>query len=231
MRELPPEYHDETRKAWNEKAEAGWGELGEPSPEFLDFYQKYKEELGHTVLDIGSGKGRYLAFLAKEGFDVTGLELSDKMIAAAEEKLAEQELHVQIIQGKSSELPFTDGQYDFVLSVGAIHHNTWPDIQKSFSEAARVLKPGQLFLFQGRSEHDTSQDRQHIDDTGMTAVDTSGSKEGIVQHYFSREELDQLATENNLAIVDEPHEVLRQSESDPERTRARWWVTFRKHVI
>lgn len=214
------DYHEKTRQVWDEKAEQGWGEGGEPAPYFLEFYKKHKPELGNNVLDVGSGKGRYLIPLAQDGFRIVGLEPSEGMITTAKAKIEERQLSASLVHGESVALPFGNKSFDFVLSIGAIHHNTWDDIQKSFAEVSRILRDGKLFLFQGRSVNDTAQTREPIPDTGYTAVDQEGSKEGVLQHYFTKEELLKLAVQHGFDVAEGPTEVIHERGDNPGRKSA-----------
>lgn len=221
------DYHRQTREDWNSRAEH-WGRDGQPAPEFLDIYEQHQGEFGKKVLDIGCGKGRYIKFLAQRGGEVTGIDLSEEMLNGAKEELKKSGLRAVLVQGQSTELPFPNQSFDSAVSVGAIHHNLWNDIQQSFSEAARVLKPDSIFVFQGRSKRDTMKPRIQVPDYGYTAIDSEGDKKGV-QHYFTLEEIQQLADENGFTIVDKPKEVKEPKKDDAERIHARWWVVLRKN--
>ena len=218
--------------SWDEAAKRGYLSYkeGEPlHPFFENFYNEHKAELGHDVLDIGCGMGAFLIPMAQRGFNITGVEPSDGMRKGAEEKLREVGLQAQIIKGESTKLDFPDENFDFVMSIGAIHHNTWLDIKRSITEAVRVLKKGKFFIFQCRSINDTKKARQQVPDTeGYTAVDLDGRKKDVIQHYFTKEELDKLAVENGLEVVGEPHETLNADKVDSKKIGARWWVVYRK---
>jgi ubiquinone/menaquinone biosynthesis C-methylase UbiE len=43
-------------------------------------------------------------------------------------------------------LPFGAGEFDAAVSVAAIDHLSWPDLEQATCEAARVLKPGGRLL-------------------------------------------------------------------------------------
>ncbi|MBI2355784.1 MAG: class I SAM-dependent methyltransferase [Candidatus Doudnabacteria bacterium] len=211
------DYHDQIKRDWNARADA-WN--ASERPEFFDLYQQNESRFGNKVVDIGCGKGRYTKFLEDKGKQVVGIDISEEMLKGARAAGVQADLR----QGISSQLPFEDGSFDSAVSIGAIHHNMWVDIQKSFSEAARVLKPDSIFVFQGRSVKDTMSPRQQVADYGYTAVDTEGDKRGI-QHYFTLEELQELARQNDFEIEGEPKEIL---ENRNGKVWARWWVIFKK---
>jgi ubiquinone/menaquinone biosynthesis C-methylase UbiE len=69
----------------------------------VDFYVNSAKEFGEPVLELGCGSGRVSAAVAQAGFKITGLDLSQKMLAQAEEKLAklpaETRARVTLVQG------------------------------------------------------------------------------------------------------------------------------------
>jgi ubiquinone/menaquinone biosynthesis C-methylase UbiE len=69
----------------------------------LDFYVDSAKEFGDPVLELGCGSGRVTLAVAQAGLAITGLDLSRKMLAQAEEKLdklpAETRSRVNLLQG------------------------------------------------------------------------------------------------------------------------------------
>ncbi len=214
-----------TKLGWNKKAKEGWGDDRQPDPFFEEFYEQHPElkKPENRVLDVGCGNGVYAARMAQEGSQVTGIDISAEMRSRAVKKLKELGLQAQILEGKSSKLNFPNGSFDFVISIGVFHHNTWEDIEKSFAEVSRVLESGKFFLFMARSINDFAKLRKQISDVGYTAVDLEGWKKGMIQHYFTKEELMRLAIENGFEMIGEPKEAV-----DTENKHARWWVVYRK---
>ena len=54
----------------------------------VTFYQRLAREIGGPVLELGCGTGRIALALAESGLDVTGVDLSDGMLAVARQKSA-----------------------------------------------------------------------------------------------------------------------------------------------
>lgn len=216
------------QKFWDERS-VDWRENAPTHAFFNEFCAEHQPELGKEVLDIGCGRGRYLIPLAKQGFSLTGIDISRGMLQKAAEKLREQglETDVKLVQGQSSSLPFPTENFDFVISIGAIHYNNWPGIQKSVAEAARVLRPGKYFLLQVRSESETFRKRKKIPGRGM-AADTEGRTKGIPMHYFTKDEFVELGNENNLEIVKGPTEAPPTDDGSSKEGQIRWWVVYKK---
>ncbi|MFC7047100.1 class I SAM-dependent methyltransferase [Halobacteriaceae archaeon GCM10025711] len=120
MDELPdPEtYYDAT-------GEVEWERLDRDPVTRFEFENTtaYLERLpaDGRVLDAGGGAGRYSAWLAERGHDVTLLDRSAGQLATAAEKLAERGLddRVAVERGDIRALPFEDDAFDGVTCLGA----------------------------------------------------------------------------------------------------------------
>jgi ubiquinone/menaquinone biosynthesis C-methylase UbiE len=95
-----------------------------------------REQLPKTGkgIEIGVGSGRFAAPL---GIKI-GIEPSRKMRELAQNR------GIETIEGIAERLPFRDSQFEFALMVTTICFVD--DIQASFQEAYRVLKPGGCFI-------------------------------------------------------------------------------------
>ena len=92
------------------------------------------------LLEIGCGIGVDSIQLAKCGFDVTAVDLTESALAVAKEFAAHRDVTVDFRLGNAERLDFSDGEFDVVYSFGVLHHT--PDIEKAVSEVRRVLRPG-----------------------------------------------------------------------------------------
>ncbi len=91
------------------------------------------------VLDIGSGDGAIAQLLAPRTRSITCLDRSDRMIAAAKKRLADQK-NVRFNVGDMHELPFDDESFDAVLLFNTLTYAHKPE--RAVAEARRVLRPG-----------------------------------------------------------------------------------------
>ena len=91
-----------------------------------------KEQLpkSNNGIEIGVGSGRFAIPL---GIKI-GVEPSSKMREIAQKR------GIEVIDGVAESLPFDDSQFDFALMVTTVCFVD--DIEASFQEAYRVLKPG-----------------------------------------------------------------------------------------
>ena len=91
------------------------------------------------VLDVGSGDGVNAELLAPRAARICCLDLSERVIAAAQRRL-ERFDNVDFRVGDMHELPFPDARFDAVLLLHALTYSQRP--QRAIAEAARVLRPG-----------------------------------------------------------------------------------------
>jgi ubiquinone/menaquinone biosynthesis C-methylase UbiE len=98
--------------------------------------------------DLGCGPGQLVIELARRapGLHVTGIDLSDEMIAQgqANARRAGVADRVSFRQGAAQQIPFPDASLDLVVSTLSLHH--WGDPVAVLDEIARVLRPGGSFL-------------------------------------------------------------------------------------
>ncbi|GAA2146368.1 class I SAM-dependent methyltransferase [Glycomyces algeriensis] len=107
----------------------------------------FREHAGNrrigTVLDVGSGTGRFTPALADEfGADVIGVEPSARMREVAHVESSHP--LVSYVPGDAADLPLEDGSADLALMFLVWHHV--PDRDAAARELARVLAPGARLL-------------------------------------------------------------------------------------
>lgn len=104
------------------------------APVFPEFFR------GKIVLDAGCGKGRHCVasyeFQAKE---VIGVDLANGSVRSAFRNTRHLS-NVHILQANLYHLPFRQQTFDYVYSVGVLHHT--PDPRKAFTSITKMLKSG-----------------------------------------------------------------------------------------
>ena len=90
------------------------------------------------VLDAGCGGGRYTYIAAQAGAEVIAVDLSESVRKA--KQLTQGLENVHIMQGDMMELPLRRELFDFIYSIGVLHHT--PDTRRAFFHLVPFLKPG-----------------------------------------------------------------------------------------
>ena len=99
---------------------------------------------GKRVLDLGCGYGWHCIYAAEHGAaSVTGVDLSEKMLAVAREKTRLPQ--VTYVRGDMAEIDFPPERFDVVLSSLAIHY--LPSFGDFLERVRRCLAPGGDFVF------------------------------------------------------------------------------------
>ena len=103
---------------------------------------------GSKVLEVGAGTGRYSIALAKEGMDVTAVELVEKNLDVLKQNSRGVD-HISSFQGDATDLSrFEDQAFDITLVLGPLYHlYDAEDIHKTIDEAIRVTRKGGVILF------------------------------------------------------------------------------------
>lgn len=96
------------------------------------------------ILDIGAGTGRYAVALAREGYDVTAVELVKHNLGILKSKGSS----VKAIQGNALNLKKLESeQFDVTLLFGPMYHLfTKENKSRALAEAKRVTKAGAVIL-------------------------------------------------------------------------------------
>ena len=94
---------------------------------------------GLAALDLGCGTGRHALWLAAGGATVTAVDFSEGMLAEARRKPEAEKVRF-LIHDLNEPLPFSNGQFDLVISGLVLEHVR--SLAHFFGEAWRVTRPG-----------------------------------------------------------------------------------------
>ena len=98
-----------------------------------------------SVLDIGCGTGTQCGDIADCVSQVTGIDISGKLLAIAEKRMAERNLdNVGFIQASVFDERLEPGSYDVVTAFFVLHF--FEDIDAVFKRVHELLKPGGIFI-------------------------------------------------------------------------------------
>ncbi len=109
------------------------------------------------TLDVACGTGDMAVELLKRGCSVTGIDLSEEMLAIARRKTAEANFQLSTFNfqlANAEALPFDDATFDAVTSAFGIRN--FVHLDKGLAEMARVLKSDGRMVILEMSTHDSA---------------------------------------------------------------------------
>lgn len=114
---------------------------------YLDFYPyltRYVPDdlTGQRVLEIGLGYGTLGGVLVDRGARYTGVDISPGPVAMMQHRIetADHAEECDAQQASALALPFEDGEFDLVCTIGCLHHTG--DLAGAIDEVRRVTRPG-----------------------------------------------------------------------------------------
>jgi ubiquinone/menaquinone biosynthesis C-methylase UbiE len=137
--------------AWSETGTVAGFAQSQPNQTLMRAAAQELDERHKRLLDIGCGAGRNAVPLARQGWSVTGVDLSWPMLrAAAERAQSESAGHpLHLVLAPMEQLPIQSRSVDFIVA-----HGIWnlarssTQFRSAVREAARVANPGALlFVF------------------------------------------------------------------------------------
>ena len=151
IRDVNTRYHDVAANGYDAKWGIDYGELG--AEQVLGKVQK---ALGQgaaqkypRALEIGAGTGYFTLNMLKAGLigEATCSDISPGMLEALKANAEKTGVKVKTKAADAEKLPFADASYDLVFGHAVLHHI--PNLERAFSEFARVLAPGGTIVFAG----------------------------------------------------------------------------------
>ena len=98
-----------------------------------------------TVLEIGIGSGRNLAFYGREVDRIIGLDPSPRLLDLARRAAERISIPVALLDASAESIPLADGSADTVVMAWTLC--SIPDASRALAEARRVLKDAGRLLF------------------------------------------------------------------------------------
>ncbi len=104
--------------------------------EYFDIITEEMLPADAIVLDLGCGTGRWSLYVAERCAFVESVDPSEAVFAA--KALTHQKENIRITQAASSNLPFEEESFDFVFSLGVLHHI--PDTFEALKDLVAQVK-------------------------------------------------------------------------------------------
>jgi ubiquinone/menaquinone biosynthesis C-methylase UbiE len=164
---------------------------------FVSLLKKGNKKL--RVLDLGCGAGRHQVYMASQGIETHGIDLSETGLNLTKERLKQQKLESHLIKCDMNSLPYVSFCFDAVISLHTIYHQRLKGIQKVISEIRRVLKTEGFLLVNFLSKRTYSYGKG-VEIEEDTFIEQEGAEKGVIHHFADEEEVKRLFS--SFKIVD-----------------------------
>ena len=127
-----------------------WNKIfSNPVPPFVNKPNQFLTEMVRarkpgTAVDVGMGQGRNAIFLAQQGWDVTGVDISDEGIRVAKEQAAKLGVKLNTVLQDADQFDFGKERWDLVA--GMFVHSI---ITRNAARIREGLKPGGILVVEG----------------------------------------------------------------------------------
>lgn len=156
-------HNKETFEQMYRKGSVPW-DSGKPYQQLVDYVDQNNP---CRVLDVGCGTGTDAIYLAKNGFEVKGIDISEKAVKIAESKAQKIGISIDFRLGNVLDMPFENETFEFVNDNGCFH-SLQKSVQKTFvKEVSRVMKPRARYLMKCFSEHPSNPHRISQEEVGQ----------------------------------------------------------------
>ena len=116
--------------------------------QWLDFSLRHLPKAANQVLELACGTGALAVEFAKNGFDVTGLDLSEEMLTLASDRAIQEDVSINWVAGDMLDL--TDiGKYQAVtcFSYSLCYMQDATQVQQVFKGVYQLLEESGTFIF------------------------------------------------------------------------------------
>ncbi len=125
--------------------ELGW-ELGRPRPILVEYLQKGLVPKGGKALDLCCGAGTNTIYLAQNGYETTGIDISSTALGMAKNRAEQANADLGFVNASFTDLPFANNQFLLIHDMGCFHHVRVEHRAKFISGVYRVLGEGGFYM-------------------------------------------------------------------------------------
>ena len=105
-----------------------------------DFYERLDAAPGAHFLDVACGSGQLALIAARDGLEVTGVDIARNLVERARERAQAEGFSARFEEADAEALPFEDASFDIVASLVGAMFAPRPDLVAQ--ELLRVCSPG-----------------------------------------------------------------------------------------
>ncbi len=151
---------------------------------------------GGAILDLCCGSGDYLVPVAQFADAIVGLDFSPELIAAAREKIAQQNLRNTTLEvANAKALPLKDNGIALVFCFASLYHI--PGVEPVIQECFRVLRPGGVAILEFGVSH------------SLNTLVCESAPDSAMPCHLPLKEIQRIVRDSGLEVIsDEPYQIL-----------------------
>lgn len=178
---------------------------------------------GAKMLDLGCGRGRHIAYLAKLGYDVIGADISLDVLGLCQNRLLEEDVdNTRLVNCSMDSLPFSSNSFDAVVCTNTLHHGRLCYIEGAVHEIYRVLRvDGLCAVTIASTKNDKYQKGRKIE-SGTYIVNEDGVQ--IAHHFFTGDEARK--TFKDFKLI----EIYEDADMSKEGSSGHWYLLAKRSV-
>ena len=128
-------------------------EIATPPRELIEVIASMPINRG-AALDVACGTGNYSKYLARCGFEVTGIDFSETAIKIATKRFGKESAHFKVGDVRHLKQVLGSATFDFILDYSLLHHISGEDVANYAGQFKDLLRPGGKLLLVCYSEAD-----------------------------------------------------------------------------
>ena len=176
--------------------------------------KKYANGNVKTILDMGCGTGGHAFLLAEKGYNVTGIDIADRMLSIAKEKAKKARIAVDFLKADIRDFNLNK-RFDAAIAMFAVmgYQTTNEDLEKALLNVSQHLELGGLFIFDVwfgptvLTERPETRIQEFKKDGVRTIRMVTPELNSISQIVSVKYNILQINSEKVIAEVDEVHEM------------------------
>ena len=154
-----------------------------------------RTQRGARVLEVAPGPGYLSIELARRGYAVTAVDISQSFVRMVSENARAAGVTVDARWGNASQLPLPDASFDYVVCAAAFKNFTDP--VGAIDEMYRVLKPGaQASIIDLRKEADLEEIDREVRKMPLSPINRQLTRwtfrHFLIRNAYTRDQLDQM---------------------------------------
>lgn len=154
-----------------------------PEPSVVNLVPELLKRNCNRLIDLGCGEGRHIIYLAREGFDMFGLDISETAILKTKKWLWQEMLEAELVNSDFVKIPYGNNYFDGAIAIKAVYHNTLDKIQVTMKEIYRVLRTGGICLLNLNTQKDDGYGTGEMVEPNAYILDRQ-KEQRIIHYYF-----------------------------------------------